>query len=107
MLKRLIFDDFQGHYLMLAFFYKSGCHNCFFNLSDYMIRNALKGLKFSFYFFKFFFKDKTGTFASWLFIVQRLVSINNVIVTKSFHELSRVKVDGFDTKKYLSLCHQV
>lgn len=60
MLKRLIFDDFQGHYIMLPFFFKSGCHNSFFNLSNYMIRNALKGkfFKFWFVYFNFNFKIK-------------------------------------------------
>lgn len=43
-LKKLIFDDYQGHAVMLPFFYKTGCHLTFFELGEFLVLNSNKGI---------------------------------------------------------------
>ncbi|KAI1715515.1 E3 ubiquitin-protein ligase [Ditylenchus destructor] len=90
-LKKMVFDEYQGHLIMLPFFYKSGCHKAFFDQGEFLVTNA--------------YKEEFGVaIAVWLSIVQRLVCANSIL-SKNRNE-TRSQVEGFDAKKYLSMCEK-
>lgn len=89
LLKRLLYDDYQSHLIMLPFFYKSGCHHLFFEFG-HLLSECIDR------------EDYAPATIGWLNIAQRLLTSN---ISKPKVD-NRIQQEGFELKLYLAVCQE-